>query len=59
MPASGFTPEEMAKAMANGNATSPTVTPAMRSAMNVRRVKSPKAYAEEASNRCGKIGIKL
>ena len=31
IPASGFTPEAMAKAMASGRATMPTVTPAIRS----------------------------
>ena len=37
IPASGLTPEAMAKAMASGSATIPTVTPAMRSAVNSRR----------------------
>ncbi len=34
MPACGVSPEAMEKAMANGNATRPTVTPAMRSREN-------------------------
>jgi hypothetical protein len=37
MPASGFTPEAMAKAMASGSATIPTVIPATRSAVNSLR----------------------
>jgi hypothetical protein len=35
MPASGFTPDAIANAMANGRATIPTVTPATMSCMNV------------------------
>jgi hypothetical protein len=34
MPACGDMPEEMAKAIASGSATSPTVTPAIRSETN-------------------------
>ena len=34
IPASGLTPEAMAKAMANGSVTMPTVRPAVRSAKN-------------------------
>ena len=34
MPASGLTPEAMAKAMANGSATMPTVSPAPMSRAN-------------------------
>jgi hypothetical protein len=36
MPACGVIPDEMANAMAKGNATKPTVTPAIRSDVNVR-----------------------
>ena len=35
MPFSGDTPDAMPKAMASGRATMPTMTPAMRSAINV------------------------
>ena len=34
MPASGFTPEAIANAIAMGSATMPTVTPAVKSAIN-------------------------
>ena len=37
MPASGFRPEAIAKAIANGSATTPTVMPAIRSAVKVAR----------------------
>ena len=37
MPASGLTPEAMAKAMASGSATMPTVSPAPTSASNCGR----------------------
>jgi hypothetical protein len=36
-PASGWTPDEMAKAIASGRATRPTVSPAIRSVKNVLR----------------------
>jgi hypothetical protein len=35
IPFSGDTPEAIPKAMANGNATIPTMIPAIKSAMNV------------------------
>ena len=38
MPASGLTPDAIAKAIANGNATMPTVNPAMRSATKSGRL---------------------
>jgi hypothetical protein len=37
-PCSGLTPEAMAKAIANGSATTPTVRPAPMSASSVARV---------------------
>jgi hypothetical protein len=36
MPACGSTPEEMAKAIASGRLTNPTVSPAIKSARNFR-----------------------
>ena len=38
IPFSGVTPEAMPNAMASGRATMPTMTPAMRSLMNVLRL---------------------
>ena len=38
IPASGLTPDAMAKAMASGSATTPTVSPAARSAKNCAEV---------------------
>jgi hypothetical protein len=38
IPASGFTPDAIAKAIASGSATMPTVRPAIRSAVKVSRV---------------------
>ena len=37
IPFSGVTPEAIPKAMANGRATMPTMTPAIRSVMNCLR----------------------
>src|SRR6185369_2444816 len=51
-PASGFTPEAIANAIASGNATIPTVMPDTRSAE-----KSLEVYPFKVSNNLGRNGI--
>src|SRR5882724_4393467 len=53
MPAWGGIPDAMAKAMARGNATRPTVTPAIRSAAKSRVV-----YPRNVSRSLGVQGLK-